>query len=82
MTTPVKSSDRCADGDIDLLISLPPISDETALVIYDLLECICEKFGDRYARQIQRAHRARKRQERLRRHERQSIAAQQVLPLG
>lgn len=79
MPTHAESSDRCVDGDIDLVVSLPPIKDETALVIYDLLESICEKFGERYARQIQRAHRARKREERRRR--RQSHAAQQVLPL-
>jgi transposase len=82
MPTHAKPSDKCADGDSDLLVHLPPISDETALVIYDLLESICEKFSDRYARQIQRGRRRRKREERRRRRESESITAQQALPIG
>jgi hypothetical protein len=81
MTTHAKPSDKSVDGDFDLVVRLPVLSDETALLIYDLLESACEKFSDRYARQIQRARRVRKREELRRRRERQSLTAQQALPI-
>jgi hypothetical protein len=65
-----------------LTLQLPPLSDEAALGISDLLAAISEKFDDLYARQIRRASRARRREELRLRRERRFLPSQRDLSLG
>jgi hypothetical protein len=82
MSTHSKSPDPRIDSGGVLSLQLPPLSDETALVVSDLLAAISDRFDDLYARQIQRASRARRREERRLRREGKCLKSQQDLPLG
>jgi hypothetical protein len=82
MSSHIQISEPGAQSERVLVLQLPPLSDAAALGISDLLAAISEKFDDLYARQIQRASRARRREELKRRREKQLIESQQALPLG
>jgi hypothetical protein len=82
MSSQIKPSEPATLSERVLCLQLPTLSDAAALGISDLLAAISEKFDDLYARQIQRASRARRREELKRRREKQPIASQQELPIS
>jgi hypothetical protein len=82
MSTHSKSSNPRVDSGGALSLQFPPLNDEAALAISDLLAAISDRFDDLYARQIQRASRARRRADSRLRREGQCLKSQQELPLA